>query len=244
MKRKLIIGNWKMNKTYSESKEFFEKFGDWYFSNNELLPKNIEFGIAVPAANLCSFVVNTVEKFRLAAQDCSPYESGAYTGDTSASMLIDLDVSYVILGHSERRKYHFETDELVNVKAKQVISYHLKPIICVGETFEQYQAGQTKEVIKKQLEVSLKDLDLKKVVIAYEPIWAIGTGKVATPEIAQDICKYIHEITSKDVVVQYGGSVTPSNIAELSKQPDINGFLVGGASLELKSFIDLLKNTK
>lgn len=241
----VVIGNWKMNKNFTETMDFILSFKDEY----KKLKKNKEayaisqlndFAIAIPHANLSAYQINKVNELKLCAQDVSQNCNGAFTGDVSASMLQDLNVNYVILGHSERRQYHHETNELVNLKAKQALEYNLKPVICVGETLEQYEKGQTKAVVKKQIEESLKDLDYSKIIVAYEPIWAIGTGKVATPEIAQDVCQYIHSITSKELVVQYGGSVNPKNISDLAAQKDINGFLVGGASLNVDSFIKLI----
>ncbi|WP_117275419.1 triose-phosphate isomerase [Mycoplasmopsis edwardii] len=240
MKNKVIVGNWKMNKTYSETVDFLEKFETIYKSKKDLVISDLAFGIAVPFANLSAFKANKVKELKLSAQDMSKHVKGAYTGEVSVEMLKDLAVDYVVLGHSERRTYHNETNELVYEKAKLALENGITPIICVGETLEEYEKGITKDVVKFQIENSLKDLDHSKVVVAYEPVWAIGTGKVATPEIAQDICAYIHNITSDKLVVQYGGSVSPKNIAELSSQKDINGFLVGGASLEPESFMQLL----
>ncbi|WP_322949509.1 triose-phosphate isomerase [Mycoplasmopsis cynos] len=240
MNKKIIIGNWKMNKTFTETVEFLDKFSKIYREKSDLIAFNLNFGIAMPYTNLAAFKQNKVSDLKLSAQDVSMHNKGAYTGEVSISMLKDLDVEYVVLGHSERRTYHKETNELVNNKAKIALENGITPIICVGETLQEYEKGLTKEVVKEQIEGSLKDLDLTKIILAYEPIWAIGTGKVATPEIAQDICEYIHSITSDDLIVQYGGSVSPKNIAELYQQKDIDGFLVGGASLEPDSFMQLL----
>lgn len=240
MNKKIIIGNWKMNKTFTETVEFLDKFSKIYREKSDLIASNLNFGIAMPYTNLAAFKQNKVSDLKLSAQDVSMHNKGAYTGEVSISMLKDLDVQYVVLGHSERRTYHKETNELVNNKAKIALENGITPIICVGETLQEYEKGLTKEVVKEQIEGSLKDLDLTKIILAYEPIWAIGTGKVATPEIAQDICEYIHSITSDDLIVQYGGSVSPKNIAELYQQKDIDGFLVGGASLEPDSFMQLL----
>ncbi|TDV24255.1 triosephosphate isomerase [Mycoplasmopsis mustelae] len=240
MNKKLIIGNWKMNKTFSETQAFLKEFAIEFQQKQHLVTSNVEFAIAMPFVNLAAFQSNRVEKLYLAAQDVSAHVSGAYTGEVSADMLKELNAKFVILGHSERRSYHKETDELVNTKAKLVLEKGLTPVICVGETLQEYEQGLTKEVVKKQILGSLKGLDFTKIVVAYEPIWAIGTGKVATPQIAQDVCAYIHQLTSDSLVVQYGGSVSPDNILELSNQKDINGFLVGGASLQVDSFIKLL----
>ncbi|UUD35679.1 triose-phosphate isomerase [Mycoplasmopsis caviae] len=242
----VVIGNWKMNKNFTETMDFLLSFKEEYKKlkkNNKeafAISQSNDFAIALPHANLSAYQINKVKELKLSAQDVSQNNNGAFTGDISATMLQDLNVSYVILGHSERRQNHNESNNLVNLKAKQALNYNITPVICVGESFEQYEKGETKEVVRKQIEESLSGLDYSKIIVAYEPIWAIGTGKVATPEIAQDVCEFIHSITSDKLVVQYGGSVSPSNIAELAKQKDINGFLVGGASLNVDSFIKLI----
>ncbi|WP_036452962.1 triose-phosphate isomerase [Mycoplasma buteonis] len=240
MKKLVIIGNWKMNKTFSETQSFLKDFAELYKTQKDKVVKGVKFAIAAPFANLAAFKSSKYKALQLAAQNMSNKEAGAYTGETSPKMLLDLNVKYVILGHSERRMYYGETDQFIYEKAKLAIENGITPVICVGETLEQYEAGKTKEVVKAQLQESVKDLDLSKIIVAYEPIWAIGTGKVATPEIAQDVCEFIHKSTSKKLVVQYGGSVSPKNIEELANQKDIDGFLVGGASLEADSFIKLL----
>ncbi|WP_041594083.1 triose-phosphate isomerase [Mycoplasma crocodyli] len=240
MKKLVIIGNWKMNKTFDETINFMDNFAELYEAKKNKIHENIQFAVALPFTNLAAFKANKVKYLNLGAQDVSQHLKGAYTGDVSISMLKNLDVNYVILGHSERRTYHQETNQLVNEKAKVVLENGLVPVICVGETLAEYEAGKTKEVVKKQVLESLKDLDLNKVILAYEPIWAIGTGKVATAETAQEVCEFIKSITSDKLVIQYGGSVNPKNINELSSQKDIDGFLVGGASLEADSFISLL----
>ncbi|APJ38468.1 triose-phosphate isomerase [Mycoplasmopsis pullorum] len=240
MKKTVIIGNWKMNKTYSETLKFISEFASLYNQNKDKVYSNLDFAVALPFTNLSAAQSNTVAELQFSAQDMSQHQKGAYTGEISADMLLDLNVKYVILGHSERRTYHHETDELVNNKAKLAIEKGLVPVICVGETLEEYQAGKTQEVVRTQIENSLKDLDLSKIIVAYEPVWAIGTGKVATPEIAENVCEFIKSITSQDLVLQYGGSVNPKNIEDLHSQPHIDGFLVGGASLEAESFLSLL----
>ncbi|QDY87993.1 triose-phosphate isomerase [Mycoplasma anserisalpingitidis] len=240
MKNTIIIGNWKMNKTYSESVKYVEDFEKLYKQNSNKIIPNLTFGVAVPFTSLAVSKLNKVNELNFGAQDMALHEKGAYTSEVSSDMIVDLGAKYVILGHSEVRSYHCETDEIVNQKAKLAIAKGLTPIVCVGETLEEYESGRTKEVVAQQLALSLKDLDLSKIVLAYEPIWAIGTGKVATPEIAEDVCKFIKEKTSKDLIVQYGGSVSPKNIKELHDQPSIDGFLVGGASLEPESFLALL----
>lgn len=240
MKKLVIIGNWKMNKTFTDTQTFLNELDVQLQLKEDKLVDNVTYGIASPYTNLAAFRDYKNTNLHLAAQDVSVHEKGAYTGEVSADMLKDLNVKYVVLGHSERRSYHNESSELVNQKAKVVLEKGMTPVICVGETLEEYEQGITKEVIKKQVEESLKDLNLSKIVLAYEPIWAIGTGKVATPEIAQDVCEYIRSLTSDKLVIQYGGSVSPTNIESLASQKDIDGFLVGGASLEASNFVKLL----
>ncbi|UVD81974.1 triose-phosphate isomerase [Mycoplasma iguanae] len=239
MKKLLIIGNWKMNKTLEETESFLKEFETLFTQEKAKISQYTEFGIAAPFTSLTAF--RSQKLLNGVAQNFSHHESGAYTGEISAVMLKDLSVKYVILGHSERRTYYGETDKIVNAKMHQAIKHGLVPIVCVGETLEEYEAGKTQEVIKHQIAGSLEGLeDYSKIVLAYEPIWAIGTGKTATPEIAQNVCQFIHSLTSKNLVVQYGGSVSPENVADLMSQSDIDGALVGGASLKPESFIKLL----
>ena len=184
-------------------------------------------------------VSQTIAKLAIAAQDVSQHDEGAYTGEVSAKMLSSYQVKYVIVGHSERRMYHHETDEIVNAKATRALERNITPIVCVGETLEEYEAGKSEEVVHDQLIGSLANLDLSKVIIAYEPIWAIGTGKTATVEYAQKMCAFIRSVTSEETLIQYGGSVNAQNIHELLNQPDIDGALVGGASLNADTFVKL-----
>lgn len=189
---------------------------------------------------------------QLGAQDMSAHEKGAYTAEISAQMLLTVGVSFCILGHSERRQYHNETDLLVNAKARAALNADLTPIICVGETLEQRESGQTEQVVGAQIDGCLTGFsaeDIKKSVIAYEPVWAIGTGKTATPQMAQDVHKFIRnrvaEIdkdASEMIPILYGGSVKPSNASELLSQPDLDGALVGGASLKAEDFIGIIKS--
>ncbi|WP_371246676.1 triose-phosphate isomerase [Mycoplasmopsis agassizii] len=246
MKKLYIIGNWKMNKTASEVEGFAAEFIELYKSHKHNISENTTFGIAAPAVSLSKLHMPSLRSmhFKVVAQDSSAHEKGAYTGEISANILKSYDVDMVVLGHSERRQYHHETSEEVNLKAKLAIASGLTPIICVGETLDEYQAGISKEVVEKQIKQSLRDLDLSKIIIAYEPVWAIGTGKTATAEEAQNMASFIKRITSKDVVVQYGGSVNPKNVAELMSQEDIDGALVGGASLVAGDFIKLLTLNK
>lgn len=250
MRKIIIAGNWKMNKTCTETKEFF----------NELLPlikgldRNVIVG--VPFTSLQTAVELTKGSIvKIAAQNMNPNESGAYTGEVSPLMLKDLNVEYVILGHSERRAYYNESDEFINEKVKSALKHNIKPILCIGENLEQREKGITTDVVKEQLLKDLKDLTkegIVNVVIAYEPIWAIGTGKTATPEMAQEVHKFIRDLLTNlyskeiadEVTIQYGGSMKPSNVVELLAQADIDGGLIGGASLEPESFKSLIEAGK
>ncbi|MGY6171821.1 triose-phosphate isomerase [Candidatus Mycoplasma pogonae] len=239
MLKTLIIGNWKMNKNVSETEKFLQDFRVAYEANKTKIANDIEFAIAAPFTLLPTF--KNVANLELAAQNMSQHDAGAYTGEVSAMMLHDYGVKFVILGHSERREYFHETNEVVNQKMHQALNNNLVPVVCVGETLEEYESGKTEEVVAKQINESLKGLnDYSKVVVAYEPVWAIGTGKTATPEIAQKVCKFIRDITAPELLIQYGGSVSPTNVGELLSQKDINGALVGGASLDADSFVKLL----
>ncbi len=237
-----------MNKTNAEAKEFalasldFVKFAE---------SKNVDIGVAPTFTSLA-----TVREFNpsltVAAQNCFYEDHGAFTGEVSIPMLLELGVKWVIIGHSERRTYFGETDEACNKKIIALLANKMTPIYCCGETLEQFEAGKTKEVIKNQFEKGLASLnkeDVKNVVIAYEPIWSIGTGKNASKEIAEDICSYIRNLVSKmygevseDVRILYGGSVKPENIHDYLLEEDVDGALVGGASLKVDSFKKLIEN--
>jgi triosephosphate isomerase (TIM) len=191
---------------------------------------------------------------RLGAQDMSEHNAGAYTGDIAAEMLKELSVRYVILGHSERRQYHKESDELIAKKARAAHAASLQPIVCVGETLAERETGQMEKILETQVRGSLTGLSKEQMVetiIAYEPVWAIGTGKTATTAQAQEahgfirglLVKRFDEATARRVQIQYGGSVKPSNARELMSQPDVDGALVGGASLEARSFAEIVKNS-
>ncbi len=245
MRKPIIIGNWKMNKTIAETEAFVSMV-------DNKVKQNADWGIAAPFLSLPK-AKEKAKNLIIAAQNCYFKDSGAYTGEVSVPMLKEIGVEWVILGHSERRQYFNETDETVNQKVKQVLHNDMYPIICVGETLEEYEAGKTKAVCKRQVVAALQDVCpncIKKVVIAYEPIWAIGTGKTATNEIAQDVCAYIRSIiaemhnseVSEAVRIQYGGSVKPEGIQTLLQQPDIDGALVGGASLQEDSFQAMMEN--
>lgn len=250
MRTPIIAGNWKMFKTAGEAVSFV----------NEVKGKAEIAGVesvicapftALPA--LAEAVKGT--SLKIGAQNMHWEESGAYTGEISGPMLQDLGVHYVIIGHSERRAYFAETDETVNKKVHAAFKYGITPIICVGEKLEEREAGQTKEVCRVQTEAALQGLTVEQAaqaVIAYEPIWAIGTGKSSTAEDANEVISYIRERvaavfgqeTADKIRIQYGGSVKPNNIREFMQQPDIDGALVGGASLEAASYIQLVEGAK
>ncbi len=246
MRRKVIAGNWKMNKSPKDVEEFMERFpGLVSDTENEVI-------LCVPFIDLCKAVkLSKGTNVKIGAQNMHFKDSGAYTGEISPKMLNDLNVEYVIIGHSERREYFNETDETVNLKIKAALTHDLKPIVCVGETLEQREAGITKEFVTGQVRNALKEItedELKKIIIAYEPIWAIGTGKTASKEDANEVCKWIREElralygdVADEIIIQYGGSVKSSNAKDLFDKSDIDGGLVGGASLEPEEFSKIVK---
>ena len=250
MSRKpVIFGNWKMNKTPSEAKEFFEGIKG-YVTGKE----RADYGIAAPYVDL-GVAVAEAGAVKVAAENCNEIDSGAYTGEVSVPMLKEVGITYCIIGHSERRTYYAETSAHCAAKAKRLFAADITPILCVGETEAEYDAGKTAEVLKKELEESLAGLtaeEVAKMVIAYEPIWAIGTGKSADINTAESCCKLVRdtvkalydEATAEAVRIQYGGSVKPNNIAEYMACPDIDGALIGGASLKVDSFKALVDATK
>jgi triosephosphate isomerase (TIM) len=248
MRKPIIVGNWKMNKNNAETKAFFEAVDAVAAS------ENATYGIGCPFTDLRTAQDNA-KNLIVAAENCHWEDSGAFTGEVSVPMLEEIGIKYCIIGHSERRQMFGDTDETVNKKAKRLLKAGITPILCIGETEAQYDAGETERVIRDQLTGSLADLCAKCVgsmVIAYEPIWAIGTGKSATKEDAQKCCAIVRdqvkvmygEEAAENVRVQYGGSVKPENIVEYMACPDIDGALIGGASLKEASFIDIIEKTK
>ena len=249
--RKLIIaGNWKMNKTVAEALTLVNDL------KLELAGvKEVDIVICPPFTALESVSKVILDSnIRLGAQTMSAQNFGAFTGEICAGMLKEFSVRYVILGHSERRQYQKETDAIIAKKAAAVHAASLKPIICVGEMLAERESGQTEKVLETQVRGSLAGLTKEQMVettIAYEPVWAIGTGKTATTQQAQDahafiralVVKMFDETVAKKVRIQYGGSVKPANAKELMGQPDVDGALVGGASLEARSFADIIKNS-
>ncbi len=242
MRKKVIAGNWKMNMLPNEAIQFIEELTPLVKdTKNEVI-------LCVPYTDLFYALLTAQNtNIKIGAQNMHFEESGAYTGEISGKMLKAINVEYVIIGHSERRQYFNETDETVNKKIKAAFNYGLKPIVCVGETLEEREAGKTAEIITKQTELALEGLtdeQVKNTIIAYEPIWAIGTGKTATSEDANNSIKEIRnkiekiygQNVAKEVIIQYGGSVKSSNAKELFTMSDIDGGLVGGASLKAEEF--------
>ena len=247
MRKPVMAGNWKMNKTRDEALQFI------YSVNNEL-PSNtkVESVVCAPAVLLRCLVKRQGSELRIGAQNMHYAESGAYTGEISPKMLETTGVSYVILGHSERREMFNETDEAINKKIFAALAHDITPIVCCGETLEEREANKVEEVLGNQIRKAYAGLpseDVAKTIIAYEPIWAIGTGKTATADVADETCGYVRSVMrdmfgiaeAEEVRVLYGGSVKPSNIEELMSKENIDGGLVGGASLEAESFLKLVK---
>ncbi len=250
MRRKVIAGNWKMNMLPNEAIQFIEELAPLVKdSENEVI-------LCVPYTDLFYALLTAQNtNIKIGAQNMHFEQSGAYTGEVSGKMLKSINVEYVIIGHSERRQYFNETDETVNKKVKTAFESGLKPIVCVGETLEQREAGETVNVITNQTKLALEGLtedQVQNVIIAYEPIWAIGTGKTATSEdannsikaIREEICRNYGQNTSDRVIIQYGGSVKSSNAKELFTMSDIDGGLVGGASLKAEEFSKIVNYNK
>ena len=248
MRTPIIAGNWKMNNTIAATKALV----------TELIPlvkdAKAEVVICTPYTDLATAVELTKgTNIKVGAENVHWAEKGAFTGEISADMLLELGVTYVIIGHSERRQYFGETDQTVNARVKAALAKGLKPIICVGETLEEREGGKVEEVLVRQTTEAFKDVakeDLANVVVAYEPVWAIGTGKTATPEMAEETHKFIRKVCAElygealaeEAVIQYGGSMKPENSQQLVAQKDIDGGLIGGAALKADSFHDLVKN--
>ncbi len=248
MRKPIIAGNWKMNNNVAETEKLV----------TALIPmvKDAECDvvICVPFTSIAKAVELTKgTNIKVGAENVHWAKSGAFTGEISADMLVELGTEYVVIGHSERRQYFGETDQTVNMRMKAALQQGLKPIVCVGETLEERESGKTEEVVVRQTVEAFKDIDeneLKNIVIAYEPVWAIGTGRTATSEQANDTIKIIRNAMAKlygdknaeDVVrIQYGGSMNPSNVKELMAMPEIDGGLIGGASLDAAKFTQVVK---
>ncbi|WP_278926480.1 triose-phosphate isomerase [Staphylococcus auricularis] len=253
MRKPIIAGNWKMNKTVQEAKDFINALPELPDTND------VESVICAPTIQLDA-LVNLVkegkaEGLKIGAQNTYFEESGAFTGETSPVALADLGVQYVVIGHSERRDIFHETDEEVNKKAHAVFDHGMTPIICVGESDEQRENGEANTVVGNQVKKAVEGLSedqLKQVIIAYEPVWAIGTGKSSNAEDANEMCAFVRqtiadiasEAVANETRIQYGGSVKPNNIKEYMGQNDIDGALVGGASLKVEDYVQLLEGAK
>ncbi len=248
MRKRIIAGNWKMNKTLSEAVNLARQLGEKITENEKA-----DVVVCPPFTNL-SAVADVIKDtpVGLGAQNLFWEEKGAFTGEISADMLKSAGCQYVILGHSERRQYFGETDETVNKRIKRALQAGLVPIVCVGELLEQRKADQTEQVVESQVKGAFDGIgaaEVKNMIIAYEPVWAIGTGEVATPAQAQDVHKFIRTLLANlfntgvaDALrIQYGGSMKPANAADLLAQPDIDGGLIGGASLDAESFLGIVR---
>ncbi|MEX0799163.1 MAG: triose-phosphate isomerase [Bacteriovoracaceae bacterium] len=248
MPKTYMVGNWKMNQGLHELNEFFIQI------DKADLPQG-NFWIAPQMIHIHKLLEKTnINSLKVGAQNCSDQESGAYTGEVSAKNLAEMGAQFVILGHSERRSLFKEDDQFINRKVKQALRNKLIPILCVGETLEQREAGKTLETVLGQVEACLDGIrptSADQLILAYEPVWAIGTGKTASPEQADEVHSEIRKKldqlfpdTGKEISILYGGSVKPSNIKDLLSQKNVNGGLVGGASLKASDFIELCKATK
>ncbi|MDD2216801.1 MAG: triose-phosphate isomerase [Eubacteriales bacterium] len=246
MRKPFIAGNWKMYKTTKQARQFAEKFKEIYVKND------IKVAICAPYTHL-AILKDAFEGtgVAVAAQNMHFESEGAFTGEISAAMLKDLGVEYCIIGHSERRQYFAETDQSVNKKLHKAFETGILPIMCIGETLEEREAGQEKEIVKRQLSEGLAGISgeyMKELTVAYEPVWAIGTGRTATPEQANEMCGFIRDVIEElyddgvacDVVIQYGGSVKPGNATEIMSMEEIDGALVGGASLNPSDFLEIV----
>jgi len=251
MRKPLIAGNWKMYKTIDEAVNLVNtiKAGVHQISGVDV--------VVCPPFTALQSVVEALDRstIELGAQNMYSATEGAFTGDISPLMIKDIGCRYVILGHSERRSIFKETDAIINEKVKIALQYNLVPILCIGETLQERERGKAKDVVRRQLDESLKDVlksDMSNVVIAYEPVWAIGTGKTATPAQAEEVHRYIRQqlkqtydaSVADSIRILYGGSVKPENVIDLMKQENIDGGLIGGAALKAESFIQLVLKTK
>lgn len=248
MRKKYVIGNWKMHKNNVEALAFVDRF-------ESLLAKesNLDLIVGVcPGFLSLQMVSNSAKRLLVAAQNCHDKDKGAYTGEISIPMLQEIKIHYSLVGHSERRSYYNETNTSCNLKIKALLAHHLRPIYCVGETLAQYEATQTFQVVATQLKEGLKEVNKNEVlnlIFAYEPVWSIGTGKNASSAIAQSVCAFMRktlaslydEETASKISILYGGSVKNDNVAEYMNCEDVDGVLVGGASLEAESFYQLIK---
>ncbi|MDD2215390.1 MAG: triose-phosphate isomerase [Eubacteriales bacterium] len=247
MRKPFLAGNWKMYKTSKEAADFAVELKKLYVHSS-----NVNVAICAPFTQL-SILVDAFKGsgIKVGAQNMHYEEKGAFTGEISANMLTEIGVDYCIIGHSERRQYFGETDETVNKKLHKTFAHNILPILCVGEVLEERDAGKATSVVKKQITAALDSLsvsEVKKLTVAYEPVWAIGTGRTATPEQADEMCGHIRSVikglydkeTADHINILYGGSVKPNNVTELMNMDEIDGALVGGASLNAADFIKII----
>lgn len=250
MRRKIVAGNWKMNTTLKEGLELAKAVKENAESG---LPDGVSVIVAPPFTHLTGIKDVLPSSIGLSAQNCATDESGAFTGEVSAKMIASTGAQYVIIGHSERRLYFRETDDELNKKVNMALSNNLTPIFCCGENLKEREKGIYTEVVKKQIELGLSGIDkddFKKIIIAYEPVWAIGTGKTASPEQAQEMHGYIRNLLAEmydaeaadKVSILYGGSCKPSNAAEIFANEDVDGGLIGGASLNAADFLAIARS--
>ncbi len=248
MRKKIVAGNWKMNTLLKDGMELAKAV-----EKLEKEKRSDALVIIAPPYTHLSRVNDLIDSVKLSAQNCASEESGAYTGEISPDMLVSAGVEYVIIGHSERRSYYGEDNELLNRKTKLALLKGLKPIFCCGEVLKEREEGALFDVIREQIAVGLADLtkdDINKVVIAYEPVWAIGTGIVATPDQAQEMHKFIRDLlvelfdkkVAGNMTILYGGSCKPSNASELFANPDVDGGLIGGAALKAEDFLAIVNS--
>jgi len=249
MRRNIVAGNWKMNTTVSEGINLAKEIND----KSETLNTDTGIIIIPPYVHLSKIIEILGAKVKIGAQNCSAKEQGAFTGEISVKMLKDIDVEYCLVGHSERRQYHNENNKLLKQKTDLLLAENITPIYCCGERLDEREKNQYFDVIKKQINESLFHLNseqIKNIIIAYEPVWAIGTGKTASPKQAQEIHKFIRDLLvekynnniANNITILYGGSCKPSNAKELFSMPDIDGGLIGGAALKSKDFIEIIKS--
>ncbi|MDP1879347.1 MAG: triose-phosphate isomerase [Parachlamydiaceae bacterium] len=247
-RNQIFIGNWKMHKTLAEANEFLQGL------SKGLSPQEKFIGLAVPYTLIYPLSKEIKEtSIRIGAQNMNDATSGAFTGEIAGNMLIDVGATFVLLGHSERRQLFHENNEFINHKVKKAVESGLQPVLCVGETLPEFNEKKTHEVIERQLTEGLKNLtsqELQNLMIAYEPVWAIGNGQSADPEITQEVHYFCRQILTKlfeekfadQVSILYGGSVSPINASDLMAQPDIDGLLIGGASLSLETFLEIVND--
>ena len=249
MRKKIVAGNWKMNLNYNEAKSLLSDLN----KSSSLVSEDVQLIIAPPTLYLSEFSKEKEATISLSGQNCSAYENGAYTGEVSASMLSSIGVSYCLVGHSERRLYFKESNEQLKAKVIRLLENNVIPIFCFGEVLEERESNQYFDVVRQQIEEVLFHLEyslFSKIILAYEPVWAIGTGKTASPAQAQEIHSFVRKIivekysvdVAESISILYGGSCKPSNAKELFEQPDIDGGLIGGAALKAETFIPIARS--